>query len=474
MSNTILLADDSLTIQKVVELTFADTEYEVVTTSSGDELLEKLPSIQPDVVICDVIMPGTDGYSVCQTIKSDASTLHIPVILLTGTFEPFDKERALAAGCDEIITKPFEARNLVAAVEKLLSGESGAVTPPAPPSEFEGTVRTVPTEPAAEGTVQPASAPPATEEPAATSFTEPFEPAEPAPAAPTEAAEAPPFEPPSPEIPEEGMDFTTTGFAEMEAAGQQPRTNYEQVPDEGLEFKIEDVEAHEEIDATIPEREAEPDVFAAEPPAMGTFEPEQATGDAFATPEEEHPFGEPEPESAPPVEEQPAVTAPIPVPQAAEAPPEETPATEEAATPPSPGLDSEAADLFTTEPESERLDDASTQLFAQPPVAPPPAPEPEAPGEPAELRPAEEEEAPQPEPEPEPAVEPAPAPTRSAPAPGAALSDEDIERIARRVVDLASDKLERIAWDVIPDVAELVVRQRIREIEAEVEKKGEA
>ena len=119
MSRTILLADDSLTIQKVVELTFADAEYEVVAVSSGDDLLQRLPEVRPDLVICDVIMPGRDGYDVCQEIKSNSDFLHLPVILLTGTFEPFDRDRAIAVGCSEIITKPFEAKKLVDAVERL-------------------------------------------------------------------------------------------------------------------------------------------------------------------------------------------------------------------------------------------------------------------------------------------------------------------------------------------------------------------
>ena len=122
MSGTILLADDSLTIQKVVELTFADTNYRVVAVSSGDELLERLGDSRPDLIICDVIMPGKDGYEVCQQIKSSSEWLHLPVILLTGTFEPFDRDRAIAAGCSEIITKPFEARKLVDTVERLVGG----------------------------------------------------------------------------------------------------------------------------------------------------------------------------------------------------------------------------------------------------------------------------------------------------------------------------------------------------------------
>ncbi|NOZ79340.1 MAG: response regulator [Acidobacteria bacterium] len=472
MSSTILLADDSLTIQKVVELTFADTEYEVVTVSSGDELLDKLPTVQPDVVICDVIMPGTDGYSVCQTIKSDASTLHIPVILLTGTFEPFDKERALAAGCDEIITKPFEARNLVATVQKLLSGEAGEVTAPPPPSDFEGTVRRAPepAQPPAEEIAEHATFS-AEEEP---DHGDGSEPAEPASVPPSMVAEAPAFEPPAPEAPEpeEGMDFTTTGFAEMEAAGQKPRTDYNEVPDEGLEFKIEDVESSEQLDVTLPEREPEPDVFSAEPPGAPASESPGEWEGREAGPEQterEYPFGEPASafEAAP--EEARPVTAPIPIPEFPEGHPEEGPLEEAPGSAQAPGLDSESADLFAVDSESQPPDDASTQLFTQSPLAQPPAPEPEAPEEtpeqPMEEAPDENEEELVPEPIPEPGVIPA----ENTPPTAMTLSDEDIEKIARRVVELAADKLERIAWEVIPDMAELIVRQRIREIEAGVD-----
>jgi hypothetical protein len=79
-------------------------------------------------------MPGRDGYDVCQEIKSNADFLHVPVILLTGTFEPFDRDRALAVGCSEIITKPFEARKLLEAVDRL-SNTLGAAPPPAPSTD---------------------------------------------------------------------------------------------------------------------------------------------------------------------------------------------------------------------------------------------------------------------------------------------------------------------------------------------------
>jgi len=98
----------------------------VVAVSSGDELLEKVSEAQPAVIICDIMMPGRDGYDVCQVIKSSPDTLHIPVILLSGTFEPLDRDRALAVGCSEILTKPFEARKLIDTVDRLVQGWEAA------------------------------------------------------------------------------------------------------------------------------------------------------------------------------------------------------------------------------------------------------------------------------------------------------------------------------------------------------------
>ncbi len=137
MSGTLLLADDSITIQKVVELTFAETEHKVFAVGGGRDLLQRLPEIKPDVVLCDVVMPDMNGYEVCQILKSDPNTLHIPVVLLTGTFEPFDRDRAQAAGCDAIVTKPFEARELIGVVEDLLA-RAQTVAPPPEPAEYGG------------------------------------------------------------------------------------------------------------------------------------------------------------------------------------------------------------------------------------------------------------------------------------------------------------------------------------------------
>jgi len=118
---TILLADDSITIQKVVELTFSDADYKVVCVSSGTQALKKLSEIRPNVILLDVIMPEKNGYEVCEQVKRSPATSGIPVLLLTGTFEPFDKKRADAAGANGHLTKPFESQALVAKVEELIA-----------------------------------------------------------------------------------------------------------------------------------------------------------------------------------------------------------------------------------------------------------------------------------------------------------------------------------------------------------------
>jgi CheY-like chemotaxis protein len=119
MKKSILLADDSATIRRVVELTFADTDFRVECATTGNEALERFEELRPDVVLADVVMPGPTGYDICQRIK--ASPRPVPVLLLAGTFESFDHERARACGADGCLLKPFEARTLVARVRSLVA-----------------------------------------------------------------------------------------------------------------------------------------------------------------------------------------------------------------------------------------------------------------------------------------------------------------------------------------------------------------
>jgi CheY-like chemotaxis protein len=127
----LLLADDSVTIRKVVELTFADEGIDVTTVADGETAMMKFIEIQPDVVLVDVGLPGTNGYKICEMIKLDETTAHIPVLLLVGSFEPFDHDEAEKAGADGFLTKPFHSiRDLVARVNDLLGNVQ---TPPEKP-----------------------------------------------------------------------------------------------------------------------------------------------------------------------------------------------------------------------------------------------------------------------------------------------------------------------------------------------------
>jgi CheY-like chemotaxis protein len=122
MPKTLLLADDSITIQKVVAITFANEDYAVTAVDNGEDLIAKARALKPDVVLADVVMPKRNGYDACQVLKSDGATASIPVILLTGTFEAFDENRARAAGADAWLQKPFESQALINKVREIVEG----------------------------------------------------------------------------------------------------------------------------------------------------------------------------------------------------------------------------------------------------------------------------------------------------------------------------------------------------------------
>lgn len=118
----LLLADDSVTIQRVIELTFADEQIQVIAVGDGQQAINKIEADKPDIVLADVGMPERDGYEVAAHVKGSPHLAHIPVILLTGAFEPIDEARARAVGCDGVLVKPFEPQMVINRVKDLLSG----------------------------------------------------------------------------------------------------------------------------------------------------------------------------------------------------------------------------------------------------------------------------------------------------------------------------------------------------------------
>ncbi len=134
MSRTVLVADDSPTIQRVVQLAFAEeADIDVVAVSSGSEAIEQIAARRPDLVLADTSMAGQTGYDVAESIKDQPVDDRIPVVLLTGAFEPVDETRAREAGCKTVLVKPFEPATLVSTVRELLGPSSEPLEPPPAP-----------------------------------------------------------------------------------------------------------------------------------------------------------------------------------------------------------------------------------------------------------------------------------------------------------------------------------------------------
>jgi CheY-like chemotaxis protein len=201
MGKKILLADDSITIQKVIELTFSDEDFEVVTVGNGRLAIEKVADIRPDIVLCDIIMPEKDGYEVCEHVKKHPSLAHVPVLLLTGAFEPFDQERAHRVGADGSLAKPFEPETLIAKVKELLkkaaaaSWPSGRPAVPRPADMPPVTAPVKPTEPARTQAFPTFATPPPRPAVVPTPPAPPPVPSAPHPVGPAPAAAAPPSAP---------------------------------------------------------------------------------------------------------------------------------------------------------------------------------------------------------------------------------------------------------------------------------------
>jgi CheY-like chemotaxis protein len=134
VSHTLLLADDSVTIQRVIELTFAEEDVHVIAVSDGDQAIARLEAAPPDIVLADIGMPGKNGYEVAQFVKQTPRLAHIPVVLLTGAFEPVDQDKAAAAGCDGVLAKPFEPQMVIGRVKELLARGGSTAPVPTPPA----------------------------------------------------------------------------------------------------------------------------------------------------------------------------------------------------------------------------------------------------------------------------------------------------------------------------------------------------
>ncbi|HEY7864315.1 MAG TPA: response regulator [Thermoanaerobaculia bacterium] len=422
MSRKILLADDSLTIQKVVELTFSDSDYDLVCVGNGLRAVEALEGERPDLVLADVVMPEKNGYEVCEAIKSNPATAKIPVVLLTGTFEPFDRERAERIGADAIVSKPFDSQQLLTQVEELLArapaASTGATTAAIPQ------IRREPSPP------PPPPPAPAHEDPFDVGFqAEDFTGAFRAPAAPP-AAEKDLFEDFGGQDPDRAVEAIEKEHPELAMGRGAPAPTpapAEPPPPPGPASAaslskepswLEESGSRHRRTRTETEEEAK-------------WVPETAPDDAFA-------FSSPESAA-------PAFTFETPSASGSEEVLEDT----AGAGAPAPAAAVTAPAAAIPPPREEREEEVVVDVPSS------------AAGVPHELESLAKRAS---------IPELARMLTTELSSGGGGLSDDEIERVAEKVVQKLSDRIIReIAWEVIPDMAEIVIKQRIRELEAGAE-----
>jgi CheY-like chemotaxis protein len=141
MPKRLLVADDSLTIQRVIELAFANENIDVVAASSGEDAIRQIDERPPAIVLADTRMPDRSGYEIAEFVSSIPSGDQIPVVLMSGAFEPVDDRRARAAGCETVLVKPFDPTVLVKTVHELLGhtaepAAAGSVEAPSDAAEL--------------------------------------------------------------------------------------------------------------------------------------------------------------------------------------------------------------------------------------------------------------------------------------------------------------------------------------------------
>ncbi|MBE0602213.1 MAG: response regulator, partial [Deltaproteobacteria bacterium] len=129
MRKKILLAEDSVTIQKVFELAFEKSGFSVVAVDNGDEVVRVAEEISPDLVVVDVTLPGKDGFEVASAILAGENTKNFPVLILSGTLNPLDEEKLKACGAKGVLFKPFETMELLEKVGGLIGKREEAPPP---------------------------------------------------------------------------------------------------------------------------------------------------------------------------------------------------------------------------------------------------------------------------------------------------------------------------------------------------------
>ena len=124
----VLVVEDEATIQELLQFNLERVNYKVKVTDSGEEAIKQASKSNPDLILLDIMLPGTDGLEVCKTLKASSKTKNIPIIMLTALCEEADIVAGLELGADDYVTKPFSPRVLLARVKAALRRPNAAAT----------------------------------------------------------------------------------------------------------------------------------------------------------------------------------------------------------------------------------------------------------------------------------------------------------------------------------------------------------
>lgn len=124
----ILVVEDEAPIQELLQFNLERVKYKVKVADSGEDALKQASKFNPDLILLDIMLPGTDGLEVCKTLKASSKTENIPIIMLTALCEEADIVTGLELGADDYITKPFSPRVLLARVKAALRRPNAAAT----------------------------------------------------------------------------------------------------------------------------------------------------------------------------------------------------------------------------------------------------------------------------------------------------------------------------------------------------------
>jgi phosphate regulon transcriptional regulator PhoB len=116
----IYVVEDEKDIVDLLQYNLEKEGYRVLSSLDGSEALKRIPEKTPDLILLDLMLPGTDGLTVCRTLKNNPKTAHIPVVMLTAKGEESDKVVGLELGADDYITKPYSVKELMARVKAVL------------------------------------------------------------------------------------------------------------------------------------------------------------------------------------------------------------------------------------------------------------------------------------------------------------------------------------------------------------------